>query len=89
MLVFPLEQHRYYGEAANAGGEEAEEDVGGGDQPEGKDVNHWVAILGGALCCCVWPVDPRKKELPEYLGLNEKSIKTLRCSFTCRPRHSQ
>ena len=61
MLVFPLEQHRHYGEAANAGGEEAEEDVGGGDQPEGKDVNHWVAILGGALCCCVWPVDPRNK----------------------------
>ena len=61
MLVFPLEQHRYYGEAANAGGEEAEEDVGGGDQPEGKDVNHWVAILGGALCCSVRPVDPRNK----------------------------
>ena len=61
MLVFPLEQHRYYGEAANAGGEEAEEDVGGGDQPEGKDVNHWVAILGGALCCSVRPVNPRSR----------------------------
>ena len=61
MLVLPFEQHRYYGEAANAGGEEAEEDVGGGDQPEGEDVDHWIAILGGALGCGVRPVNPRNR----------------------------
>ena len=61
MLVLSLEQHRYYGEAANAGGEEAEEDVGGGDQPKRENVNHWVAILGGALGCSVRPVNPRNR----------------------------
>ena len=45
MLVFPLEQHRYYGEAANAGGEEAEEDVGGGDQPESENVDCFVTVV--------------------------------------------
>ena len=61
MLVLSLEQDRYYGEAANAGGEEAEEDVGGGDQPEGENVNHWITILGGALGCSVRPVNPRNR----------------------------
>jgi hypothetical protein len=31
---------RYDGEAADAGGEEAEEDVGRGDQPEGEYINN-------------------------------------------------
>ena len=63
MLVFPLEQHRYYGEAANAGGEEAEEDVGGGDEPEGEDVHGAVAVVlrlraRGVHLGLVYPVHP-------------------------------
>ena len=60
MLVLSLEKHRYYGEAANAGGEEAEEDVGGGDEPKRKDINHRVAIVlcSSKLLTCLRPVYP-------------------------------
>ena len=40
-LVLPLEEDWHYGEAADAGGEEAQEDVGRRDQPEGEDVDNW------------------------------------------------
>jgi len=44
-LVFSFQQDRDDTEAADAAGEESEENVGGGDQPEGEDINHWVAVM--------------------------------------------
>jgi len=44
-LVFSFQQDRDDTEAADAAGEESEENVGGGDQPEGEDVNHWVTVM--------------------------------------------
>ena len=44
----PLEDDGDDAEAADARGEEAEEDVGGRDEPEGEDVHGAVAVVVGA-----------------------------------------
>ena len=46
--LLPLEDDGDDAEAADAGGEEAEEDVGGRDEPEGEDVHRAVAVVVGA-----------------------------------------
>ena len=63
-----LEEHRHNGETADAGGEEAEEDVGGGDQPEGKDVDHGVAVQGAVGRLGIRPVDPVKGKCLVNIG---------------------
>ena len=45
VLILSLEEHRHNGETADAGGEEAEEDVGGGDEPEGKYVHSPSTVI--------------------------------------------
>ena len=56
--VLPLEEDGDDAEAADAAGEEAEEDVGRGDEPEGEQVDHGVAVVLGARQLGVRPVDP-------------------------------
>ena len=56
--VLPLEEDGDDAEAADAAGEEAEEDVGRGDEPEGEQVHHGVAVVLGARQLGVRPVDP-------------------------------
>ena len=46
--LLPFEDDGDDAEAADAGGEEAEEDVGGRDEPEGEDVHRAVAVVVGA-----------------------------------------
>ena len=57
--VFPLEDDRDDAEAADAGGEEAEEDVGRRDEPEGEEIDGLVAVVGiaGVVVVHVWLVD--------------------------------
>ena len=68
VLILSLEEHRHNGETADAGGEEAEEDVGGGDQPEGKDVDHGVAVQGAVGRLGIRPVDPVKGKCLVNIG---------------------
>ena len=56
--VLPLEEDGDDAEAADAAGEETEEDVGRGDEPEGEQVDHGVAVVLGARQLGVRPVDP-------------------------------
>ena len=44
-LIFSFQKDRDNAKAANAAGEEAEEDVSSGDEPEGKQVNDRVAVI--------------------------------------------
>ena len=58
-----LDDERDHGETADAGGEEAEEDVGRSDEPEGEDVDRlvavvWVAAHRDIRQGLVDPVDP-------------------------------
>ena len=57
-LIFTLEKNRHDAEAADAAGEETEEDVGGGDEPERKQVDHGVAESLSSRVLSVGPVDP-------------------------------
>jgi len=72
VLILSLEEHRHNGETADAGGEEAEEDVGGGDQPEGKDVDHGVAVQGAVGRLGIRPVDPVDPDTASYEPATEK-----------------
>ena len=61
--LLPLEDDGDDAEAADAGGEEPEEDVGGGDEPEGEDVHRAVAVVlrvraRGVHLGLVYPVHP-------------------------------
>ena len=61
--LLPLEDDGDDAEAADAGGEEPEEDVGGGDEPEGEDVHGAVAVVlrlraRGVHLGLVYPVHP-------------------------------
>ena len=57
-LIFPFQQDRDDTETADAAGEESEKNVGGGDEPEGEDINHRVAVMlsPSKLLACLWPV---------------------------------
>ena len=57
-LIFTLEKNRHDAEATDAAGEETEEDVGGGDEPERKQVDHGVAESLSCWVLSVGPVDP-------------------------------
>ena len=59
-LIFAFKYDGDNAEATDAGGEEAEKDVGGRDEPEGKEIDGLVAVvqLVGVLFVHVWLVDP-------------------------------
>ena len=44
-LIFSFQENRDNAEAANAAGEQTEEDVSSGDEPEGEQVDDGVAII--------------------------------------------
>ena len=44
-LIFSFQENRDNAEAANAAGEQTEEDVSCGDEPEGEQVDHRVAVI--------------------------------------------
>ena len=43
--IFSFQENRDNAEAANAAGEQTEEDVSSGDEPEGEQVDHRVAVI--------------------------------------------
>ena len=43
--IFSFQENRDNAEAANAAGEQTEEDVSSGDEPEGEQVNNRVAVI--------------------------------------------
>ena len=94
VLILSLEEHRHNGETADAGGEEAEEDVGGGDQPEGKDVDHGVAVQGAVGRLGIRPVDPVKGKCLVNIGAiriffySERILDLEEHPVECRRRHS-
>ena len=56
--VLPLEEDGDDAEAADAAGEEAEEDVGRGYHPESEDINDRVTVLLCLTVLSVGPVNP-------------------------------